>query len=83
MIFRLWWIIVLAVSLWLCGSSAHTIWIQWRDNPMTLSFTGEPVSIAKIPFPTITICPEIKIKNTVFDIGLTLKKPSSNLTEFE
>lgn len=57
---RIWWLIAFAFSIWLCGSMIHNIWTHWRNNPVTMSFAEEDLPISTIPFPTVTICPEIK-----------------------
>lgn len=57
---RCWWIVAFALSLWFCGSSIQNIWLNWRDNPVTISLTEKDRPVSAIPFPTVTICPETK-----------------------
>lgn len=56
----MWWLIAVGGSIWLCGSMGHNILTQWQENPVKLSLTEKEATILDIPFPTITICPEIK-----------------------
>lgn len=77
---RLLWIIAFSVSLWLCVSMSQNIWIQWQQNPIQLTIAKKTVPISSIPFPTVTICPEIKTIKGRFDISSTLRS-LSNLTD--
>lgn len=46
--------------MYLCGESIRSVLINWIENPVSMSFTEKPASISEIPFPTITVCPEVK-----------------------
>ncbi|XP_055295204.1 pickpocket protein 28-like [Sitodiplosis mosellana] len=50
----------------------NNIWNQWQRNPVTIS-PSEKKIIMTIPFPTVTICPEIPTTTFEFDISATLK----------
>lgn len=79
---RLFWAISVCVSLCLCGLLVKDIWIKWQENPVTMSFTEKPLHFSSIPFPTITICPEMKTVKKKFDISNTLNH-LANLSEIE
>lgn len=59
----------IALSFWLCSSSIHSIWIEWKEKPVKMSFSEEPVSISSIPFPTVTFCPETKVTRHKFKLS--------------
>lgn len=65
---RCWWLIAIGLSVWFCGSSIRNIWIKWRDNPVTMSLTETLLPIPTVPFPTVTICPEIKTYKQKLDL---------------
>lgn len=57
---RLYWLLTIGISLWLCGSMIRNVSIKWMDYPVRFSLTEKPVEIKAIPFPMVTICPETK-----------------------
>lgn len=65
---RCWWIIAIGVSMYFCTFSIQKVWIKWRDNPVIMSVYESQIPISKIPFPTVTICPEIKTTHTKLDL---------------
>lgn len=75
---RCWWIVAICLSIWFCGSSIQNIWTKWNENPVTISFTEKEFPISAIPFPTVTICPDIKTVKEKLDIqeAFLLPKPS-------
>lgn len=60
---RLWWIASLIISVALCVYAIQSIWIQWQDRPVILTFNDKITSIGKIPFPAVTICSTQKLTN--------------------
>lgn len=63
------------MSLWLCVSFIHNIWIEWDENPVTtrdVTNSFNLINISTIPFSTVTICPEIKTWKQRFDISASL-----------
>ncbi|XP_039442675.1 pickpocket protein 28-like [Culex pipiens pallens] len=59
---RIWWLVVSCLSLYGCGNLIHNIFNKWQQDPVIVSFATKQVPIYKIPFPSVTICPEIKVK---------------------
>lgn len=64
---RIWWLIAFGLSLWLCSSSIRTIWVHWMENPITITFTDREIPISAIPFPTVTVCPQVKVSKENLD----------------
>lgn len=81
---RWFWIIAFGLSLWLCTIMVNNVWNQWLENPVDMSFTHKERPISDIPFPTVTICPEIRTMKHKLDLNplflgllrLTAKDPS-------
>lgn len=81
---RCWWIIAIGVSMWFCTVSIQKVWIKWHENPVTVMIYEKPVPISKFPFPTVTICPEIKTTNSKLDLTLfNLPNVQLNLSPIE
>ncbi|XP_011181517.2 pickpocket protein 28 [Zeugodacus cucurbitae] len=64
---KLYWFIVLVISVYFAISLIWATYLKWQDTPVILGFDETLVPVHKIPFPTITICPEIKMERNVFD----------------
>lgn len=47
---------------------------KWDDSPVIVTFSEKMISIKTIPFPAITICPEIKSSKAIFNFTDTLFK---------
>lgn len=61
------------------------MWIKWQTSPVTMDFTEKEETIAAIPFPTVTICPETKANKLKIDIVSTYHamKENINVSEIE
>lgn len=55
------------ISLYFAISLIWDTYIKWQDSPVILGFDETLVPVHKIPFPTVTICPEIKTDRNEFD----------------
>jgi acid-sensing ion channel, other len=53
---KVWWITALCTSIFCCGT---LIFDAWNISPVIISFAEKPTPIWQIPFPAITICPDI------------------------
>lgn len=81
---RLWWLVSLGVSLWLCGMMIGNAWMDWDENPITMDYSKK-AHISTIPFPTVTICPSLKgIKSKFsFDENGDFSREESNMSAIE
>lgn len=56
------------MTLTICGISAlfigYELWLKFREKPTILAVKDTHVPLYEFPFPSITICPAIKIKKT-------------------
>lgn len=72
---------MVGVALGLCGLVIENNYSKWQMSPVKTNKIKNSIS-ETIPFPTITICPEIKTMKSRFDLTSTLKsQPLSNLSE--
>ncbi|XP_063709864.1 pickpocket protein 28 [Culicoides brevitarsis] len=64
---RIFWIVVFFVSIYFCGILIWNIYVKWDTSPVIVSFSEKSTPVWQIPFPAVTICPETKAKQTVFN----------------
>ncbi|TDG51035.1 hypothetical protein AWZ03_002690 [Drosophila navojoa] len=64
---KLYWLVLTCTSMYFAASLIWATYLKWQDSPVILGFDETLVPVHKIPFPTITICPEIKMERNVFD----------------
>ncbi|XP_065369031.1 pickpocket protein 28-like [Calliphora vicina] len=64
---KLYWIISIIISLCLAIWYIRETYVKWSNTPTVLGFDETLVKIHKIPFPTVTICPENKRDVTIFN----------------
>lgn len=61
---RIFWITMLTV----CGLAAcyigYALWLKYRSKPTQLAVKDTHVPLYEFPFPSITICPAVKVKKT-------------------
>lgn len=43
------------------------IWDKWNNNPVIVSFAEKSTPVWQIPFPAVTVCPETKARQSVFN----------------
>ncbi|KAG4070571.1 hypothetical protein HA402_011958 [Bradysia odoriphaga] len=66
---RCWWIVAIIMAACFCGISIQNVWIKWRDSPVIMNMNEKMIPISTIPFPTITICPEVKTRKGKLDLS--------------
>ncbi|XP_055692300.1 pickpocket protein 28-like [Lutzomyia longipalpis] len=82
---RLWWLLAIAASFYACGALIINIYRKWTTDPVIVSFSQTPTPLWKIPFPSVTICPLNKVRQSVFNFTDVLTRlqdePRTNLTD--
>lgn len=61
---RLWWLVAVLISIVLCSILVYQTWLKWQNTPVIVTFSEESTPVYEIPFPAVTICTDIKIKQT-------------------
>ncbi|XP_073943321.1 pickpocket protein 28-like isoform X1 [Choristoneura fumiferana] len=84
---KLFWIVAFVISLSMCVLLIWNVWVKWRTSPVIVTLSEQLVSVGEVPFPSITICPQLKLKRSAYSdniffevLNLTSK---SNWTEDE
>ncbi|XP_023715587.1 pickpocket protein 28 isoform X2 [Cryptotermes secundus] len=80
---RIFWLISFLISTAVVAHFIFKIWIRWNTSPVLVSFADVPTPVWNIPFPAITICPQVKVKNTSFSVSSTLLKDNKTDEERE
>jgi acid-sensing ion channel, other len=66
---RLFWVLIVIVSCYLCTVVVLDSYKRWTDDPVIVSFDSKYMPVDEIPFPAVTICPEIKSNPKIFDLS--------------
>lgn len=80
-LFRILLAIAFTISLICCAFLIKNAYVRWIDHPILISFATKPASVWKVPFPAITICPEVKTQKRLFDFAQTLEKLVFNASQ--
>ncbi|CAH0564375.1 unnamed protein product [Brassicogethes aeneus] len=84
---RGWWFIVFSITLGICIFFIREVYLKWDRSPVIVSFATTQTPIYQIPFPAVTICPETKLQQNLFNYTEILQKmvkdQNDNITEKE
>ncbi|XP_073819625.1 pickpocket protein 28-like [Musca autumnalis] len=56
----IFWLTIFAISFYCCSETITKIYQKWNDTPVIVTFSEHSTPVSDIPFPAITICPEIR-----------------------
>ncbi|CAO1395307.1 unnamed protein product [Diamesa serratosioi] len=76
------WLTSLILSTCGCSYLINKTYDKWDKSPVILTFDEKLISTSTIPFPAVTICPEIKFKRELFNIsaiGWTVKQSEEQI----
>ncbi|XP_039756675.1 pickpocket protein 28-like [Pararge aegeria] len=81
------WLLIFLICFSYCGCLIWKSYWKWMKSPSIVLLTENSESILKIPFPAVTVCPERKIRTSVFsfeEYNFNISEYSyENLTEKE
>uniref|UniRef100_A0A1B0BH49 Uncharacterized protein n=1 Tax=Glossina palpalis gambiensis TaxID=67801 RepID=A0A1B0BH49_9MUSC len=80
---KIYWIVLMLISLYFATSLIRESYLKWMDSPVIVGFDETLVPVHKIPFPTITICPEIKMETEVFDFANISQQIWSEIEKYQ
>ncbi|KAL1122769.1 hypothetical protein AAG570_003096 [Ranatra chinensis] len=64
---RLWWTVMLVLAASGSGYNIHKIWRKWTTSPVIVTFAERSTPVWQVPFPAVTICPQVKSRATIFN----------------
>ena len=74
--------ISLIISLIGCSFLVSDVYNKWEENPVIVSVDKKLTPIWTIPFPAVTICPEIKFKSSFYNLSdIKFTDANNSLTE--
>ncbi|KAJ3646063.1 hypothetical protein Zmor_023709 [Zophobas morio] len=71
---KVWWIVIFILCLSGCSFMIYKIYEKYETSPVIVTFATKETPIHQIPFPAVTICPEIKFKKEKFNLTVVVKK---------
>ncbi|KAF2889903.1 hypothetical protein ILUMI_16270, partial [Ignelater luminosus] len=81
---RIWWFVFITASLYFCVSSIIEAYRKWEYSPVVVSFSTSETPVWKIPFPAVTICPQVKAQRKLVNFTrLILKKRNKQFLDKE
>ncbi|XP_055840691.1 pickpocket protein 28-like [Episyrphus balteatus] len=80
--FEIIWLIALIFSIISCGYLISIIWYKRDNEPVIVTLDGRLTPIWEIPFPTITICPEIKTYSKIINFTKIANKEFGDIEKF-
>ena len=63
----------MSLSITGCSFLISKTYMKWQNSPVIVSLDDKPTSVHNIPFPAVTICPEIKVKRSSLDFQMFLQ----------
>uniref|UniRef100_A0A1Y1NB01 Pickpocket protein 28 n=1 Tax=Photinus pyralis TaxID=7054 RepID=A0A1Y1NB01_PHOPY len=64
---RVWWALIILVAFFMSSSLIRKSYFKWQSSPIIVTFATRETPIWEIPFPAITICPEVNAHPKVFN----------------
>lgn len=75
---KLFWLVTFLVSVGLCGYLIKNVYSKWTNSPVIVTVSEKLVSVDTVPFPSVTICPQIKSRAGKYNFGDMLNKFKEN-----
>ncbi|KOB76548.1 Gonad-specific amiloride-sensitive sodium channel 1 [Operophtera brumata] len=66
---KLFWISTFVISVIFCSFLIKNVYVKWKTSPVIVTVSERLVSVGEVPFPSVTICPQIKCKATVYNFS--------------
>lgn len=64
--------VMFVIALYLSSTMILTAYRKWDQAPVIVSLSEKATPVWKVPFPAVTICPEIKIRASRLNLTETL-----------
>ncbi|XP_075972067.1 pickpocket protein 28-like [Anticarsia gemmatalis] len=64
---KIFWLITFVASVCICCYQIHKVFIKWKSSPVIVTVSEQLVPVGKVPFPSVTICPQSKIRPQVYN----------------
>ncbi|KAK4873974.1 hypothetical protein RN001_013334 [Aquatica leii] len=64
---KIWWFVVILIAMTFSAVLISQSFHKWKTSPIVVTFATTETPIWEIPFPAITICPEVNAHPKVFN----------------
>lgn len=75
---RAFWAVSLVVTLVCCTALLVHMYQRWLISPAIATNELKMQAVWEVPFPAVTICPENKFKNSVFNLSDATRRLSQD-----
>ncbi|XP_059047782.1 pickpocket protein 28-like [Achroia grisella] len=75
---KLFWLLTFTLSVALCFYLISNVWMKWQSSPVIVSFSEKFVPVEMVPFPSVTICPDIKNRASAYNYSEEISKYNNN-----
>lgn len=82
---KIWWMCIILIAFYTSSSLIRKSYFKWQTSPVIVTFATRETAIWDVPFPAITICPEVNAHPKVFnysDVYMKYKR-KQNTTDNE
>lgn len=59
------------IAIYLSSYMIFNAWTKWDQAPVIVSLSEKATPVWKVPFPAVTICPEIKTQASIINLTET------------
>ncbi|CAH2092886.1 unnamed protein product [Euphydryas editha] len=80
---KIFWLLMFTCCVVFCAYLIQKVWVKWNDSPVIVSFAETSTPVWQIPYPAVTLCPEIKTMQTVFNYTKYYHLEETNFTTEE
>ncbi|XP_047022448.1 pickpocket protein 28-like [Helicoverpa zea] len=64
---KVFWFITFIASIALCMYLISKVWFKWQTSPVIVTFSEQMVPVSMVPFPSVTLCPQSKVKVSAYN----------------
>ncbi|CAD0197339.1 unnamed protein product [Chrysodeixis includens] len=57
---KVFWVLTFIASMSICLYQISKVWDKWQTSPVIVTVSEHLVPVGKVPFPSVTICPQSK-----------------------
>ncbi|KOB66623.1 Gonad-specific amiloride-sensitive sodium channel 1, partial [Operophtera brumata] len=80
---KLFWMSTCLMSVALCGYFIGNVYQKWTTSPVIVSISEKLVSVNDVPFPSVTICPQIKTLSDQYNFSHNINQSISKNFTFD
>lgn len=77
--YRIWWFVIFGMALSVCSISIYAVYKKWDTSPVIVTFATRGTPMYSIPFPAVTVCPESKSIQNLFNFTRILQKKEDRI----